>query len=476
MPLSKSFGLWSAISIVVGSIIGSGIFMKPATMAAQLGSPELLITVWIGAGIITLFGALTSAEIAAMIPETGGQYVFFQKMYGDFFAFIYGWSSFAVINTAGVASIAYVCGTYLEYFIELPRLSLEAEKGIDLYLPFIGHIFPLQNIGVKAVTILIVMLLTLVSYISTKAGGKLLVILTSLKLIAILMVVMGIFFSGMGDNSFFTHDSPAHDLKGWMLVGGIMAAMSGAFWGYDGWNNITFVAGEIKNPQKNIPASLLIGILVCIVTYVLVNLAYLYVLPIEQIAQSSLVATDAAKVVMGGIGGGLIALLVIMSTFGTTHGNILATARISYAMSAQGNFFRSMGRIHPGFGTPGNALLIHGVWASLFVLSGSFDMLTDMLIFLSFLFYGMSAIGLFVLRTRMKEVVRPYRVWGYPVIPSIFILFAAFFLVVTLINDISNYIHGRTEIINSLFGVLLATVGIPLFWYFRKQKKLGKGV
>src|SRR5688572_8035141 len=178
MKLNTSFGLWAAISIVIGSIIGSGIFMKPATMAAQLGSPELLITVWIVAGIITLFGALGNAELAAMMPETGGQYVFFQKMYGDFFAFLYGWSGFAVINTAGVASIAYICGTYTEYFIDLPRLGVDAEKAIDIYIPFIGHIFPFENIGVKVVTILVVLILTLVSYRSTKAGGKLLVAVT----------------------------------------------------------------------------------------------------------------------------------------------------------------------------------------------------------------------------------------------------------------------------------------------------------
>jgi len=469
--LKPSFGLWASVSIVIGSIIGSGIFMKPASMAGQLGSPELLIVVWIGAGIITLFGALSNAEVAAMMPETGGQYVFFQKMYGDFFAFLYGWSGFAVLNTAGVASIAYVFGTYVEYFIDLPRLAPDVEKAIEIYIPFIGHIFPFENIGVKSVTIIVVMILTIINCRSTKTGGKLLMLLTFLKIIAIVLVVLGILFSGKGDTIHFFQDSSTINLTGWALVGGIVAATTGAFWGYDGWNNITFVAGEITNPQRNIPRSLLLGISTCIIIYVLVNFAYLYVLPIDEMASSAMVASDAAKIVMGIVGGGIIAMLVLLSTLGTTHGNILATSRISYAMAAEGNFFRSMGKVHPMFGTPANAIFIHGIWTSLLVLSGSFDTLTDMLIFLSYVFYGMSALGIFVLRKKMPLADRPYKVLGYPFVPGIFVLFTVFFLAITLFNDISNYLHGKTEIINSVFGIVLTCLGIPLYWYFRKNKK-----
>lgn len=445
--------------------------MKPATMAAQLGSPELLIAVWIGAGIITLFGALSNAEVAAMIPETGGQYIFFQKMYGDFFAFLYGWSGFSVINTAGVASIAYVCGTYTEYFLQLPRFSIETEKTINIYLPFIGHIFPLENIGVKAVTILVVMLLTMISYISTKTGGKILVILTGLKILAILIVVFGLLFSGAGNSDNFFRESTNFQFQGWALVSALIAATSGAFWAYDGWNNITSVAGEINNPQKNIPKSLFIGLSSCIILYVLVNLAFLYVLPVDAMAGSKMVASDAAAIVMGVIAGGVIALLVIISTLGATHGNILATTRISFAMAQQGNFFKTMGKIHPKFDTPAKAILIHGIWSSVLVLSGSFDMLTDMLIFLTFLFHGMSAFGVFVLRRKMPLANRPYKVWGYPFVPAIFVLFTVFFLSVTLYTDVSNYVQGKTLIINSAFGLLLTAIGIPLYGYFKKTKQ-----
>jgi basic amino acid/polyamine antiporter, APA family len=411
--LTPTLGLWTSVSLVIGGIIGSGIFMKPALMAGQLGSPELLVGIWVVAGVITLFGALSNAEVAAMIPETGGQFVFFRYMYGDFVAFLYGWSAFSVFNTAGVASIAYVLGSYIEYFVALPRFSADTEKMFALDVPFIGSIFPLENIGVKSATIFVVMLLTLINYRSTRSGGNIQIVFTVLKVLAIAIIIGGIFFSSEGSAENFTRDSVTVNPQGWALVGFIVAALSGAFWGYDGWNNITFVAGEIRDPQRNIPRSLLAGILTCIVIYALICLAYLFVLPIDRIAGSKLVASEAAEVVFGGIGGALIAFIVIISTFGTTNGNVLATARVSFAMAHEKNFFQWAGKVHPRFNTPGNALLLHGIYTSLLVISGSFDMLTDMLIFMSWLFYGLSAAGVFVLRYKMPTANRPYKVWGY---------------------------------------------------------------
>src|SRR5687768_6845873 len=203
--LKRTFGLWSSVSIVIGGIIGSAIFMKPALMASQLGSPELLVIVWIGAGIITLFGALSNAEVAAMIPETGGQFVFFQRMYGNFIAFLYGWAAFAVFNTAGVASIAYVLGTYVEYFVSLPRFASATEQYFALNIPFIGSIYPLENFGVKIVTILIVLFLTFINYRSTRSGGNIQIIFTILKVLAIVIIIGGIFTSRDGTaTNFFT--------------------------------------------------------------------------------------------------------------------------------------------------------------------------------------------------------------------------------------------------------------------------------
>ena len=469
--LTPTLGLWTSISLVVGGIIGSGIFMKPAIMASQLGSPELLVIIWVIAGIITLFGALSNAEVAAMIPETGGQFVFFKYMYGDFIAFIYGWSAFAVFNTAGVASIAYVLGTYTEYFIELPRFDPAIEKAIFLKIPFIGMIFPLENIGVKSVTILVILFLTWINYRSTRMGGDIQVIFTVLKVLAIVLIIGTFFTSNEGNATNLVKDSSLISPTGWTMLGGIVAAMSGAFWGYDGWNNITFVAGEIKNPQQNIPKSLFLGIIICIATYALINIAYLYILPIDVVANSSLVAAQAAKVVLGGFGAGLIAVMVIISTFGTTNGNILATARVSFAMAQDGNFFRSFATVHPKFATPSTALIIHAIYTSLLVLSGSFDMLTDMLIFVSWLFYGMSAAGVFILRNKMRNSPRPYRVWGYPIVPAIFVAFTFFFLIITLVTDIYRYTTGESQLINSLFGLFLTALGIPFYFYFRSKRE-----
>jgi APA family basic amino acid/polyamine antiporter len=466
--LQRTFGLWSSVSLVVGGIVGSAIFMKPALMAAQVGSPFWLLVVWVAGGLITLCGALTNAEVAAMLPQTGGQYVFFQKMYGDFVAFLYGWAAFAVFNTAGVASIAYVFAMYAEYFVALPRLAAQTELYVAIPLPAIGTLYPLQHLSVKLLTIFLIVALTWVNYRSVHAGGRVQVVFTMLKIAAIVLLVVGLLAAPAAHRPFGeAAHQPAH---GWSWVLGLMAALSGAFWGYDGWNNITFIAGEIKNPQQNIPRSLLIGLLITIATYTLVVLAYLTVMPIEAIAKSGFVASDAATIAFGTAGGAIIAVLVMLSTFGTTNGNILATARVSFAMAQEKKFFAFAGRVHPVYQSPGNALWLHATWTCLLVFSGSFDMLTDMLVFVSWLFYGLSAAGVFVLRKTMPHATRPYKVWGYPYLPAAFVLFTAFFVASTLVVDIQNYVGGKTTLINSLFGLLLTAMGVPLYFYFHRKR------
>ncbi len=469
MPqLQRTLTLSSVIAIVIGGVIGSGIFMKPAVMASQLGSPYLLVSVWIVAGIIVLFGALTNAEAAAMFPETGGQYIFFQKMYGNGFAFLYGWAAFAVFNTAGNASIAFVCSQYADYFLHLPRFSTSVEQSVHLHIPFIGTIFPVQQIGVKLLTVLIICLFTWINYRSVKMGAGVQRLLTALKLAAIFILIAGIFLSGKGNSeNLFTNlvNAPT----GTSLITAFMAASAGAFWAYDGWNNITFIAGEIKHPQKDIPKSLLLGLSVCILVYVLINLAFIYVLPIDQMAASSFIAADAATAVWGTVGAALIVLMVVFSTLGTTNANVLSTSRVTYAMGTENKWFALAAKVHPKFQTPGNALLFNAVWAILLIFSGSFNMLTDMLIFVSWLFYGMSALGIFILRYKMKEVERPYKVWGYPFVPAVFVLFTAFFLVSTVYTDVKNYQSGAAPIINSLFGLLIASAGIPVYLLSRRK-------
>lgn len=471
MALKKSIGLWSAISIVVGSVIGSSIFMKPATMAGQLGSPTLLVAVWLVAGIISLFGGMLFAELGSMFPETGGEYIYLQKSYNSFIAFLFGWSTIAVINTAAIAAIAFVCAEYLNFFFHFPNLGAATEQSVSLHIPMIGDIFPLKNFGVKVVTALLIAGLTLVNYISVRFGNAIQFVATVLKVAAILILVVGILFFGEGSAKNFITNATDFHLTGWSLVGALMAATTGAFACYDGWVNINSVAGEIRDPEKNITKSLIIGLFICIGVYVLINLAYIYVLPLDIMSKSPLVASDATTKALGIAGGGVIALLIIVSSFGATNVNLLSNARVVFAMGTDGNFFAWAGKVQPRFQTPGNSVILIGIWSIVLAFSGSFDILADMFVFMSWVFYGLTAIGIFILRKKLPNANRPYKVFGYPYVPLIFIVFTFFYVAVILYNDIDNYIAGRSPIINSLFGLILTAIGAPLYMYLKRVER-----
>ena len=470
----KTIGLWPAVSIIIGSIIGSGVFMKPATMAAQVGSPLWMTAVWIIAGVFSLIGALIYAEVGAMLPETGGQYVYFRHMYGKFIAFLYGWAAFAVINTAAVAAISFVCAQYADYFLHLPRLNAITEHSFVIHLPFLGNLYPLENLGVKALAVSLVIVLTLLNYVSIKAGSALQVISTVVKMAVIAALVLGILFSGKGNAANFVE--ALHPKQGIGLLSGLVGALTGAFMAYDGWINITFVGGEINNPQKNIPRSLFIGVFACIIVYVLVNQAYLYILPVEKVAASPLVASDAIAVALGTTSGAIVAAMVVICTFGAINGNIMSVARVTYAMSIDKVFFSWTGKEHPRFRTPGNALILHGLWSAALVISGSFDMLADMFTFISWIAYLMGAVGIFILRKKMPTAARPYKAWGYPLLAALFIAFAAFYVVSTIWNDINNYHSGKAPVINSLLGIAITALGIPVYGYFILRRKRNQQV
>jgi APA family basic amino acid/polyamine antiporter len=480
MPQQKEFqrtiGLSTAISIVIATIIGSGIFMRPAEMAALLGSPALIFAVWIFAGIFTMLSAMVLAEVAAMIPETGGTYAFMRHMYGDFWSYLYGWAAFAVINCAGSAGIAFITSQYLEYFFTLPSFSPEIEQSVVWHIPLVGDLLPLQNFGVKSLTIIILCILTWISYRSTKASGVLTNVFSYTKVAAIILLVGGLFISGEGSFSNFTQSSTSINPIGFALVTALVAACNGALQALDGANNMLYLTGEIKNPSKNIPKSLFIGLSVCVIIYLLINAAMIYVLPIDQMARSKLVASDAAKIAFGVIGGGLIAFLIAFSVLGTTHSNVFTPPRLTFAMAHDKLFFKTAGKIHPRFNTPGNALIIHLVVMILMVLSGSFYILADMYIFIVWAFNLMLMIGLFILRKKMPAKERAYRVWGYPWLPIIVILFNAFYLIITLVDDIQNYMEGKTRLMNSVFGILITAAGIPLYYYFRWRYKNKKDI
>ena len=467
--LAKKIGFWSATAIIIGSVIGSGVFMKPASMAGQLGSPVWLTIVWIIAGLFSLFGALIYAELGAMLPETGGIYVYFRKMFGDFVAYLYGWAAFSVMNTAAIAAIAFVCAQYADYFLHLPRFSEVTEQSVVWQLPFIGDLFPLKNFGVKSLAISLVAALTWLNYRSVKAGSSFQLISTIVKIGVIAALVVGIFFFGHGSfQNFFQAENPK---QGGALLSGIIAALTGAFFAYDGWINITYIAGEIKQPQRNIPKSLFTGVIVCIIVYVLVNQAYLYILPVEKIASSQLVASDAMGIVFGNTGEAIVAAMIVICTLGAINGNIMATTRVTYAMGKDKVFLSWAGKEHKRFQTPGNALWLHAIWISVLIISGSFDMLADMMVFISWIVYGMGALGIFMLRKKMPDLERPYKIWMHPFVTLLFIGFTALFLVITVYNDITNYIHHRQPVVNSLLGIVITALGIPLYFYFRRKKQ-----
>jgi APA family basic amino acid/polyamine antiporter len=469
--LKKSLGLWSAVSLVIGSIIGSGIFMRPAYMAERLPSPLLLLVVWLVAGGISILGAMIFAELGTMFPATGGPFIYLQKTYGDFIAFLYGWSASLVINTAALASIAFVSAQYLGYFFHIPRFDPAVEASIKLHLPFIADIYPLQDFGVKIIAATILVFLTILNYCSTKQSNGLQFIFTGVKTAAIILIIGGLFFSGKGDAANLVTNAPDWHPTNLLLLVGFMAGINGAFSSYDGWYNINMMAGEIENPQRNISRSLLIGLGACIAIYSLVTLAFAYVLPVKQMAHSPLVAADAMEKVLGVAAAGIVSGLIVLSAFGATNSNFLANTRITFAMAQEGDFFDWAGKIHPRFGTPGNAVIFMGIVSIGFVFSGSFDILADMYVFLSWIFYGLTGVGLFLLRKRMPDLPRPWRVKGYPVLPAIFIGFTLVYLATTLYNDIHDYNTGKSPIINSVFGILLSATGIPFYLYFQRQKR-----
>lgn len=472
----RTIGLSTAIALVIATVIGSGIFMRPAEMAALLGSPVLIFGVWIVSGIFTMLSVMVLAEVAAMLPETGGNYAFMRHMYGDFWAYLFGWSAFAVVNCAGTAGIAFITSQYIEYFIELPRFATEVEQSVVFHIPLVGDILPLDDFGVKVLTIIIISIFTWISYRSTRTSGLLMNVFSAAKVAAIVLLVGGLFASGEGSMSNFIQSSAVIQPAGFALVTAVIAACNGALQAYDGCNNLLNVTGEIKDPGKNIPRSLFIGLSVCIIVYLLVNAAMIYVLPVDQMAKSSLVASDAAQVAFGVIGGGLIAFLIAFSVLGTTSSNVFTPPRLTFAMAQDNLFFKTAGKIHPRFNTPGNALIIHLGLMILMVLSGSFFILADMYIFIVWTFNLMLMIGLFILRKKMPGKDRPYKVWGYPWIPVLVILFNAFYLVITLVDDIQKYLEGKSRLMNSVFGIVVTAAGIPLYYYFKWRYNKSRGL
>ena len=471
--LIPTLGIFSAVMLVAGGVIGSGIFRKAGVMASQVGSPEVLLGVWLVAGFISLLGTLSNAELAAMMPQTGGQYVFLERAYGPFVAFLYGWALFAVIQSGSIAALAYVFAEYSTQLMPLPETP-ESLAGFSMHLPFIGDMAPFKELGVKSLATGVILLLTIVNYIGVRFGGVVQNIFSVAKMAAMLALALFVLLKpGVGQFANLTTGSATIHPAGLALWAAIVAALQGAFWAYDGWHKITYIGGELKSPQKDLPRSLILGILVVTALYLLMSAIYSYVLPIDEMARSKLVAADVAERCFAG-GGRWIAVAVMLSTFGAANAVILTSARVYFSMSERGMFPAILGRAHSRFHTPAASLVVQAFWSVLLLFSGTFDTLTDTLIFVSWFFYAANAWAVIVLRRREPDAIRPFKVPGYPIVPALFVAFGLVYLVLTLRNDIATYREavrlGKPALMNSALGAALVLSGTPIYWFYARKK------
>ena len=431
--LERVLSLLDATMINVGGIIGSGIFMVPATVAFFTGSSSLFFLVWILGGIVSLFGALSVAELGAAMPQAGGQYVYLNEAYGPIWGYLYGWSAVAVINTASIAAVGVAFSEYLGFF------------------------FPISDASIKGIAVGTIVLLTIINIIDVKSGARFQNLFTLSKLGAIFgIILLGLVMEG-GTNQ---NLSPIFSDKPFIgLIGPLGLAMVSVLWTFDGWIFITYVAGEVKNPGRNIPLSLIFCMLIVVSVYLLLNYVLLFILGFTGMNGSELVVSDAASVFLGNKGAAVVTLIILISLIGANNGFVLSSARINYAMARDKLFFNQAAQIHSRFKSPANALIIQCVWACLLTFTGTFNQLITYIIFTSWIFYGMSAGAVIILRKKKPDMDRPYKTPAYPWIPIIFIFFAIFLTINTIMEAPRDATIGA--------GIILA--GLPLYYYWKKN-------
>jgi basic amino acid/polyamine antiporter, APA family len=454
--LVRTLGLSYVIIFVIANIIGSGVYKKIAPMAAELHSSVWILLAWIVAGIITIFGALSNAEVAGLLADTGGDYVYLKKIYNRFFSFLYGWSLFAVIQTATISSLAYVFAQSLNSIITLPEFFPSLQT-----VTIGGWFFPFQNSGVKLVAILLILILTTLNISGLKTGARTSKYILGMVFagLAVIVIFGMINIKSLPDN-FLNFGQLSHST---VTISSFFTAMLAAFWAYQGWVSVGFVGGEIKNPNKNIPKGIIIGVFIVIAIYLLVNITYMALMSIPQLEQvyassNQIAAVEAVRSFWGNGGALFIGLLILLTTLGCTNASILTGARPYYAMANDKLFFPRVGMLNKA-NVPGHALLWQGIWSSVLVLSGNFDQLTDMLIFAVFIFYGATSLGVIILRRKMPDAERPYKVWGYPVVPVLYILFCIYLCINTII----------TRPREAAIGSALILAGIPLYLLMRRK-------
>ncbi len=457
--LVRGLGLAASTSVVVGSVIGTGIFLKTRVMMCNVETPWLVLAAWIAAGLLSLAGALTYAELAAMMPRAGGEYVFIREGYGRSVAFLYGWTQFAVAYTGSQAAKGVSFAIFLNSLAggSLDRTVYTAHLG--------GSEYPFGML--QAIALAVIILATLVNCLAVSVGGGISVVLTGLKILVVLAIGGAAFALAQGQWAHFAMSGAGGTCEGVEAsarggLAGFGAAMLGALWAYDGWTNVTIVAGEVKRPQRNLPLALIGGMLIIAVLYVFANVAYLFVLSplaVASVASASSVAAEVARTYLGPAAVGAIAMAMMVSTLGSLHTGTMAGARISYAMARDGLFFRPLARVSVRTHVPVHALLLQCAGSCVLALTGSFDTLTDYVIFAAWIFYGLNTASVFIFRRRLPHVERPYRTLGYPVVPVLFLCAAGWLIVNTFLATPRQ----------ASIGVGIIALGLPLYWYFGRS-------
>jgi basic amino acid/polyamine antiporter, APA family len=444
--LARDLGVSHACAVVVGTIIGSGIFLVPAEMMQAVGSARLVYLAWVVGGILSFFGALTYAELGAMKPQAGGEYVYVRDAYGPLAGFLYGWTWFMIAKPASIATITTGLVRILGSFSAFRFFSQTVMTS------------PLRLDYGQLVAILATIVISALNYIGIKRAGEFQLVFTLLK-VAIILGIVAIGFSYSGGT--WTHFAGSYaGAKGGMA--GFMAALVAALWAYDGWNDLNMVAGEIRQPEKNIPIALIAGVATVGALYILVNAAVQYVLPVDAIAMSMRPASDATQMVVGALGASIVSAGMAVSMLVTLNGTIMSGARVPFAMARDRYFFSSLAEVHPRFHTPSIAIVVQAVLAILLLLlGGNFRQFFSLAIFAEWLFYMIAGSTIFVFRKREPDIPRAYRVWGYPVVPVLFVAASSLLLYFTFTDNLRN----------SAWGTITILAGVPVFYWFARKRR-----
>ncbi len=461
--LARGLSLRDAIALVL-TVIGTGVFLKTATMAQLVGSPNKVLLAWVAAGLLSLAGALTYAELGAMMPEAGGEYVFLREAYGDLPAFLFGWSSVMLIASGGLAAVSTALASFFGSFVPLD--AVWATHDFHLLGQVVHWRFGIQQV----VAVTVILLFAGVNSRGIELGGRVQWIATVAKLGGIAIIVLGAFF--LSRSGSFEHlKVPITAGIAPAGVGAFGAAMIAALWAYQGWSNVPMVAGEIEKPERNIPRALIYGMLIVILVYLITNLAYFYALPFSEIMTSNSTAyRDALPVAARAAqtfsthGAQIVSIAFIISAIGALNGITMMNARVPFAMARDGLFFRLLGNLSPTSRVPANAIWFQGIWACVLALSGTFDQITTAAIFGVWVFTALVGSSLFILRNKLPAAPRRYRTPGYPVVPALFVLVALWLVV----NTLTAYP------VESVAGLALIALGLPFYFYFRASGWLAR--